>query len=232
MKQLTITALISILVLSCQDEIPQISQTGTLTFGPIEVTDVSNETLSRAIDADLIVEICQNGQVVEYKGQTFRFTDGIFPSTLYLQVGTYQVRAFNSAYTEVSSWTNSDLGGAIYFKEENIEISGDKVTNIAMQVPMTNIGVTFTLPEGFDQSFSAYSFSVATTGAGETARTVSVNSPQTIYMDAAAFSVTLEATNRDNESVSTSLTKEEVTAGTLYTVTYQVATANLTTAEK
>ena len=232
MKQLILATLMSFLFIGCQSELPRVNEIGALQFESVVVAGTKTETLSRAIDADLIVEICQNGQVVEYKGQTFRFTDGIFPSTLYLPVGTYQVRAFNSAYTEVSSWTNSDLGGAIYFKEENIEITGDKVTNIAMQVPMTNIGVTFTLPEGFDQSFSAYSFSVATTGAGETARTVSVNSPQTIYMDAAAFSVTLEATNRDNESVSTSLTKEEVTAGTLYTVTYQVATANLTTAEK
>lgn len=219
MKQLILATLMSLLFIGCQSELPRVSETGALQFESVDVAGTQTETLSRAIDADLIVEICQNGQVVEYKGQTFRFTNGEFPNIVYLPVGTYQVKAFNAAYEQAAGWTNADLGSQVYYKEENVEISEDKVANIAMQVPMVNIGVTFTLPEGFEQSFSEYHFSVT-----DGSRTVSVTTPETIYIDAtSSFTVTLQAKNVDNESVETSLTHETVTAGTLYTIAYQVA---------
>ena len=242
MKQIILAAFISLFFVACQNELPQPTATGSLEIDAIELEKCSTEAVSRAIDADLIVEIWQNGEIFQYKGQTFHFTNGSFPNTLVLPVGNYQVKAFNEAYQKGSEWTNSDLGSAIYYKEQDIEISDAKATRIAMKVPMVNIGVTFALPQGFEQSFSEYTFTVTEGTVAEgialqegqdgqlksgvktaPVRTVSVRKVETIYLNAKAFTVTLQAKNIDNEIVKTSLTKEEVTPGTVYTVAYHTA---------
>ena len=240
MKQTILATLVSLFFVACQNEIPQEAAVGSLEFESVEMAASSNETLSRAIDADLTVEIWKDGAIYQDGKMTYRFTSSNCPKTMTLPTGTYQVKAFNEAYHKDSEWTNSDLGSAIYYKEENIEISDAKATKIAMRVPMTNIGVTFRLPKGFEQSFSEYTFTV-TEGAeianvsGEDAqnesdaqpkaaiRTVSVRQPQTIYLKSGAFTVTLAAKNIDNESVTTSYTHQEVIPGTVYTIAYQVA---------
>lgn len=228
MKQFIVAALISLVCFSCQDEFPEPMVMGSLQLESVEIAEAANETISRAIDSDLIVEIWQNGEIFQYQGQVFRFTAGHLPSNIMLPAGNYVVKAFTKSHQEAPEWTNGDLGSAIYYKEENVEIIEDKVALISMKVPMTNIGVTFTLPEGFNQSFSEYTFTVAEGGVQSDLRTVSVKKAETIYLKPGAFTVTLQAKNVDNESVSTTLTRKEVTPGTIYTVAYQIAASSRT----
>ena len=230
MKQTILAILLSVLLIGCQNEIPWSNETGSLQLESIMLTEIANEsltrangTLTRAIDADLIVEICQDGKVVTQQGQTLRFTNGEFPRQLSLPAGQYEVRAFNAAYEAASAWTESEVGDAVYYKEEKVAISANQVTRLAMQVPMINVGVTFTLPDDFNQHFSSYSFTIT-----DGTRTVSVTSQQTVYLDVTpSFTVTLQAVNVDQENMETSLTHQSIAAGTVYTVAYQLAATKL-----
>ena len=233
MKHLLLVALVSLLFVSCQEEFPRLGATGTLVFESIEVAASSNETLSRSIDTDLMVDICQDGKVVELDGQQLHFTDGEYPATLYLPAGTYQVKAYNETYLNASKWTNEELGDKVYYIEENVQVSEGKVAKMNLQVPMANIGVTFSLPENFNASFKDYSFTITkadeaasaeATEESATVRTVTITKPhEVVYMNAEAFKVTLKATNADDEAVEASYTHSEVAAGTIYTVAYEVA---------
>ena len=224
MKQTILYLLLGIFLLSsCQkEEIPNAETAmGTLSLNGISV-QVENETVaSRAVDADLYVEIWQNGAI--YNNQVYN--PGQLPWKIELPAGNYQLRIYNAAYLLENK--NEGKGQAIFFSDATFfEVKAGEVTSLdEIKVPMINFGVTLNLPEEFDTLFKAYTFTVTS---GE--RTVEWKNGETIepaYFPRATdvtFSYRLEAINMDGEVFSQEDTYAGVVAGTVYTVTYEMET--------
>ena len=183
---------------------------------------MANETVSsRAVDADLYVEIWQKGAI--YNNQVY--APGQVPNKIELPAGNYQLRIYNAAYLLENKYEGK--GQAIFFSDATFfEVKAGEVTRLEeIKVPMINFGVTLNLPEEFDALFKAYTFTVIS---GE--RTVEWKNEEAIepaYFSSdtdVTFSYRLEATNMDGEVFSKEDTYAEVVAGTVYTVTYEMET--------
>ena len=231
MKQNLLYLLLGIFLLtSCQqEEIPNAETAmGTLSLNGISV-QVANETVSsRAVDADLYVEIWQKGAI--YNNQVY--APGQVPNKIELPVGNYQLRIYNAACQSENPYEGK--GQAVYFNDEVFfEVKAGEVTTLEeIKVPMINFGVTLKLPEGFDMLFKEYTFTVIS---GE--RTVEWKNGEGIepayfpYDTDVTFSYRLEAINTDGEKFSQEGTCAEVVAGTVYTVTYEMETQLLSVAQ-
>ena len=233
MKQ-TILYLVTLIFLlaSCQQEELPNTETGygTLSLNGISV-QVANETVSsRAVDADLYVDILQSDTI--YK----TYAPGQVPDKIELPVGDYQLQIYNEAYK--SKDTYEGKGQAIYFKENiPVTIQAEQVTRLdSIEVPMINFGVSFSFPEEYKEAFPTCNLQVK---AGE--RTVGNIQPgETAYFpcDAAVttFTYTLSVTNTDKEEWTDEgkygdAENETISAGTIYTVTYEMATRSLSVAQ-
>ena len=178
---------------------------GTLSLNGISV-QVANETVSsRAVDADLYVEIWQKGAI--YNNQVY--APGQVPNKIELPAGNYQLRIYNAAYLLENKYEGKGQailyegkGQAIFFSDATFfEVKAGEVTRLEeIKVPMINFGVTLNLPEEFDALFKAYTFTVIS---GE--RTVEWKNEEAIepaYFSSdtdVTFSYRLEATNMDGE---------------------------------
>ena len=212
MKQTILYLLLGIFLLaSCQQEdLPEVETAmGTLSLNGISV-QVANETVSsRAVDADLYVEIWQNGAI--YNNQVY--ASGQVPNKIELPVGNYQLRTYNAAYQSENPYEGK--GQAIFFSDATFfEVKAGEVTRLEE-----------IKPEEFDTLFKAYTFTVIS---GE--RTVEWKNGEAIepaYFSSdtdVTFSYRLEATNMDGEVFSQEDTYAGVVAGTVYTVTYEMET--------
>lgn len=231
MKQNLLYLLLGIFLLaSCQKEdLPEVETAmGTLSLNGISV-QVENATVSsRAVDADLYVEILQNDEIYN----NLVYAPGQVPDKIELPVGNYQLRIYNAACQSENPYEGK--GQAVYFNDEVFfEVKAGEVTTLEeIKVPMINFGVTLKLPEGFDTLFKAYTFTVIS---GE--RTVEWKNGETIepaYFPRdtdVTFSYRLEATNMDGEVFSQEDTYAGVVAGTVYTVTYEMETQLLSVAQ-
>ena len=233
MKQTILYLLLGIFLLaSCQQEELPNTETGygTLSLNGISV-QVANETVSsRAVDADLYVDILQSDTI--YK----TYAPGQVPDKIELPVGDYQLQIYNEAYK--SKDTYEGKGQAIYFKENiPVTIQAEQVTRLdSIEVPMINFGVSFSFPEEYQSAFPTCNLTVK---AGE--RTVGNIQPgETAYFpydaEVTTFTYTLSVTNTDEEVKKDEGTygeteDETISAGTIYTVTYEMATRSLSVAQ-
>ena len=233
MKQTILYLLLGIFLLaSCQQEELPNAETGygTLSLNGISV-QVANETVSsRAVDADLYVDILQSDTI--YK----TYAPGQVPDKIELPVGDYQLQIYNEAYK--SKDTYEGKGQAIYFKENiPVTIQAEQVTRLdSIEVPMINFGVSFSFPEEYKETFPTCNLTVIV---GE--RTVGNIQPgETAYFpydaEVTTFSYTLSVTNTDEETQTAKGTygdagDETISAGTNYTVTYEMQTQSLSVAQ-
>lgn len=227
MKQTILYLVASIFLLaSCQQEeqVAEETATGYLSIEGIALQADIQTVSSRAVDADLYVEILKDGETYSL------YNPGTVPDKIELPVGTYQLRAYNEASLMKNPYEG--LGYAVYSSEaQSFEVKAGEVTLRDLEVPMTNFGVTLQLPEEFATYFGEnYTFTVKSND-----REVKLKDGETAYFpysENVTFSYSLKAVNADGEeSEQEGGTRTEVARGTVYTITYTMATPSLSVAQ-
>ena len=229
MKQTILYLVASIFLLaSCQQEeqMTEETATGYLSIEGIALQADVQTVSSRAVDADLYVEILKDGETYSL------YNPGTVPDKIKLPVGTYQLRAYNEASLMKNPYEEG-LGNPVYSSEaQSFDVEAGAVTPLELEVPMTNFGVTLQLPEEFADYFSDnYTFTVTSGN-----RAVELKKEQTAYFPyeegTTTFGYSLKATNADGEeSEPQEGTCTEVASGTVYTVTYEMETRSLSVAQ-
>lgn len=227
MKQTILYLLLGFFLLaSCQqEEIPNAETAmGTLSLNGISV-QVANETVSsRAVDADLYVDILQEDAIFRQYGP------GMVPDRIELPEGTYRLHVYNAAATLPDPYDGNGVAIFEYTGEPfTIEANGRTLTE-EIKVPMINFGVTLRLPEEFAAYFGEnYTFTVTSD------RSVRLKEGETVYFpysENMTFSYSLTAINGDDEvTVPQGGTCTKVTSGTIYTVSYEMETQSLNITE-
>lgn len=226
MKQTILYLLLgTFLLASCQQEdISSNTATGYLVLESIDM-QVSQQTISsRAVDADLYVDILQEDAIFRQYGP------GMVPDRIELPEGTYRLHVYNAAATLPDPYDGNGVAIFEYTGEPfTIEANGRTLTE-EIKVPMINFGVTLQLPEEFNTYFKNYAFTVTSD------RSVELKEGETAYFpynsDKVTFSYSLKATNADGEeSEPEGGTRNEVVSGTIYTVSYEMETQSLNITE-
>lgn len=227
MKQTILYLLLgTFLLASCQQEetLPDNTATGYLVLESIDVQVNQQTVSSRAVDADLYVDILQEDAIFRQYGP------GMVPDRIELPEGTYRLHVYNAAATLPDPYDGN--GVAIFeYTGEPITVEANGTTLIEeIEVPMINFGVTLQLPEEFNTYFKNYAFTVTSD------RSVELKEGETAYFpynsDKVTFSYSLKATNADGEeSEPEGGTRNEVVSGTIYTVSYEMETQSLNITE-
>ena len=220
MKQTILYLLLgTFLLASCRQEetLPDNTATGYLVLESIDVQVNQQTVSSRAVDADLYVDILQEDAIFRQYGP------GMVPDRIELPEGTYRLHVYNAAATLPDPYDGN--GVAIFeYTGEPITVEANGTTLIEeIEVPMINFGVTLQLPEEFNTYFKNYAFTVTSD------RSVELKEGETAYFpydsDNVTFSYSLKATNADGEeSEPEGGTRNEVVSGTIYTVSYEMET--------
>lgn len=213
MKRIAFIISAIILMTSCTQEDTVNSGKGTL------ILDISRENVpqvagTRAISSTLAIQIlCPDGSIYQ------EYPAGSVPNKITLDAGVlYTVKAFTP---NQQTWqtANNGLGEACYYGETTVSAGVDEVTVCSYRVPMTNYAVTFTLPEYFDQLFTAYGLSLHTQGRDVTLQQAETKAYFTV--DDQGFSYQLQATNNDGKTSRHSVVEyPEVAVGKLYNIRY------------
>ncbi len=215
-------ATLCLLLTACQqEELPQGAQAlGYLSLPAVEVEagDVQLISTRAAEDTDdLIVALTDaSGKTTEYD----------FSETISCQPGTYDLEIYTENYE-----TANDNARKYYYKhEEKVVITEGNETKVgSISIKMINFGVEFQLPEGFEDWFPTYAFTVN----GKT-----LTDGQTAYFDYssdAKIEYTLTATNTDGEppfskegsNADACWEGKAIAAGTIYVITYDWETQSL-----
>lgn len=226
MKQTILYLLLGIFLLaSCQQEdISSNTATGYLVLESIDM-QVSQQTISsRAVDADLYVDILQEDAIFRQYGP------GMVPDRIELPEGTYRLHVYNAAATLPDPYDGNGVAIFEYTGEPfTIEANGRTLTE-EIKVPMINFGVTLQLPEEFNTYFKNYTFTVTSSD-----RALTLKEGETAYFpysENMPFSYTLTAINGDDEvTAPQGGTCTNVTSGTIYTVSYEMETQSLNITE-
>lgn len=215
MKQILSIALSILFFVSCQQEteVWQENNTGFLMLTSVkaEVEQV-NMNRTRAVDESFTVEILREDGSPVKTYQPGELTQ----QKIQLEAGNYQLKAYTANHNTV--WQNGEKGEAQYYKEQNFAIVANQLNSISMEVPMSNTAISLKLPEGFNEWFHSYSFSLTQ---GE--RTVSLLDGETAYISSGAkVSYTLSATNADEEAQESSNFIESPEANKQYEISYSL----------
>ena len=195
------------LLAACQqEELPLGEQAlGYLSLSAVEV---------EASDVQLISTRAENTEdltlSIEETGQSYN----PIPSEIALAPGEYHITISNNA---------DPTKAAVFEMDTVITIEEEKVTNLGeVKVPMTNFGVQLKLPEVFDdESIITYTFTV---------NEKDLTNGQTVYFNYssdAKIKYKLTATNADDEPQTDEGTHSTITSGTIYVITYSLATKSL-----
>lgn len=225
MKQILYLLVGIFLLASCQQEdISSNTATGYLVLESIDM-QVSQQTISsRAVDADLYVDILQEDAIFRQYGP------GMVPDRIELPEGTYRLHVYNAAATLPDPYDGNGVAIFEYTGEPfTIEANGRTLTE-EIKVPMINFGVTLQLPEEFNTYFKNYTFTVTSSD-----RALTLKEGETAYFpysENMPFSYTLTAINGDDEvTAPQGGTRTNVTSGTIYTVSYEMETQSLNITE-
>lgn len=238
MKQTILYLLLGIFLLaSCQQEELPNTETG---YGYLSISELSVNTpqidvvssRTEAEEEPLTIEIWKGEELLR------TLSEADLANKIELEAGKgYTLKVYSSEYGKDKEWTNDNLGAPIYHAETTFEILTDKTTQVSVDVPMINFGVSFSFPEEYKEAFPTCNLTVI---AGE--RTVENIQPgETAYFPYNAgvttFTYTLSVTNTDKEEWTDDEGKygdaenETVSAGTIYTVTYEMQTQSFSVAQ-
>ena len=225
MKQILSYLLLSFFLhASCQQEVTIASSgKGTLSLSSVEVTGTEVIPVStRAVNPVLAIEIAKadGTPVVKYAAGASEASQKIE-----LEAGDYLLKAYSANYG--ATWENAEKGEPVYYKEQSFSIEAERVRYLTVAVPMVNMGVTFALPEGFGTWFKSYTFSAQI---GE--RSVALQNGETAYFDLPSdgnniLNYSLTVVNTDDESQNKNSAYPGITTGSLYEITYLLATQSL-----
>lgn len=205
----------------CTQEEPSLTesnQVGYLTVEDLTLQQAEQISVgSRAVDADLYVEIADTNATTTYN-------PGAVPAKIELTTGTCTVKAYNAAYKD------NTPNAAKYYAETTVEIKEGKVEYLSLEVPMVNYGVTLSLPDNFSDWFSDYTFSIGKKTATETSV---LKEGEVIYFDyqkGDVLSYSLKVTSKETFMQSGSYGDAEgkaIEPGKIYQITYNWATKSL-----
>lgn len=209
----------------CTQEEPSLTesnQVGYLTVEDLTLQQAEQISVgSRAVDADLYVEIADTNATTTYN-------PGAVPAKIELTTGTCTVKAYNAAYKD------NTPNAAKYYAETTVEIKEGKVEYLSLEVPMVNYGVTLSLPDNFSDWFSDYTFSIGKKTATETSV---LKEGEVIYFDyqkGDVLSYSLKVTSKE-ETDGTFMQSgsygdaegKAIEPGKIYQITYNWATKSL-----
>ena len=210
MKHTLLYIATTLLLASCgQEELPLGEQAlGYLSLSAVEVeaSDVQLISTRAGETDDLIVALTPTGEETakEYE----------YAETISCPPGTYTLEIYNQAYKD-----KADAAQYYYEHTESVVITeGETNDDIEpISVPMVNFGVQLKLPNGFDEWFPTYAFTV---------NDKPLEDGETVYFDYssdAKITYTLTAMNTDNEPMETEekTYNEAVAKGTIYVITYE-----------
>ena len=217
MKHTILYIATTLLLASCgQEELPLGEQAlGYLSLSAVEVetSDVQLISTRAGETDDLIVALTPTG---EGKAKEY-----VYAETISCPPGTYTLEIYNQAYKD-----KADAAQYYYKHDESVVITEGATEPVEAEVPMINFGVQLQLPKEFDTWFKDYTFTV---------NDQPLKDGETAYFDYpsdAKIAYTLTATNEDGEDAEDGLTKsgsysEPITSGTIYVITYSLATKSL-----
>lgn len=215
MKHTLLYIATTLLLASCgQEELPLGEQAlGYLSLSAVEVeaSDVQLISTRAGETDDLIVALTpvgNEGTATEYE----------YAETISCPPGTYTLEIYNQAYKD-----KADAAQYYFERTEPVVITEGETEPVGnISVPMINFGVQLQLPKEFDTWFKDYTFTV---------NNQPLKDGETAYFDYssdAEIEYTLTATNTDNESETDEGTySEPITSGTIYVITYSLATKSL-----
>ena len=194
---------------------------GTLVLGNLarETVPAAVVKTRNVVDPELALEIlASDGNV--YRGYEYG-AGATLPDKFSLIPASYTLHAYSVNRTTWQS-DNEGRGSGVFEIRQMFDVQKDWVTYLDVNVPMTNYGVTYTLPDGFDAWFPTCQFTVSGDG-----RTCPLTADQTAYFDPAntdGFSFTLHLVNTDGEVYDLEpQIFENPKAGLLYNITYTFA---------
>ena len=198
------------------------NQVGYLTVEDLTLQQAEQISVgSRAVDADLYVEITDSTKTTTYN-------PGTLPGKVELHVGKCTMKAYNAAYKD------NTPNAAKYYAETTVEIKEGKVEYLSLEVPMVNYGVTLSLPDNFSDWFSDYTFSIGKKTATETSV---LKEGEVIYFDyqkGDVLSYSLKVTSKEEANGTFMQTGsygdaegKAIEAGKIYRITYNWATKSL-----
>lgn len=209
----------------CTQEEPSLTesdQIGYLTVEDLTLQQAEQISVgSRAVDADLYVEITDTKDTTTYN-------PGAVPAKIELAVGTCTVKAYNATYKD------NTPNAAKYYAETTVEIKEGKVEYLSLEVPMVNYGVTLSLPDNFSDWFTDYTFSIGKKTATETSV---LKEGEVIYFDyqkGDVLSYSLKVTSKEEADGTFMQTGsygsdegKAIEPGKIYQITYNWATKSL-----
>lgn len=216
MKSFFYITLALVALISCSKEPSASVGEGTLSIESIDFQGPVAQVIStRAVDPLLAVDILSSdGSVLEHYA-----TGASVPSKLVLPVGEYTLHCYSE---NIGSWAsdNGGRGSAAFEFSTPFSIETDYITYLTVKVPMINIGLKVSFPEGFSQWFPTAQFTV-TSGTGSI-----VLGPQNseLYFPAGTgtLSYRLHVENTDGEAFDMpqgQITEPKV--GTVYSIEYR-----------
>lgn len=233
---LYIICCVGLLLASCSDEaLPNADEAGSgfLSLAELTLEQPGVEVVSSRADAEdtaLTIEIWKGETRLQQLSQTE------VASKIKLDAGTdYVLKVYSANYGNESSWTNADLGSAVYYAEKSFAITEGATTYLTVDVPMLVFGVQLSLPDNFNTWFPTNEFTVTYGN-----RSLTLTNGQTVYfsyVEGNTLSYKLTLTNTDGESQATEGTYgsgegESVKTGSIYQISYVFETASLAARRK
>ena len=220
MKRTILYALSLIFILvSCRQEDSVTDEAGGVGYLVLQYIHNASAQFSSAscraasVDEDLTVRISGSNFDTTYEA-------GSFPEKVTLDEGDYTLTIYNDAYEQ-------DEDAAKYYLEDTLTIVQGEISYKSYEVPIVNLGVNVSLPSQFGTYIYLSSFTVVSTVDGAEVDSSVITSDEDTawvdYADGATLTCTLVATNRDNEEFTDAVTLTDVTAGTVYTISYSWA---------
>ncbi len=208
-----------IMFCSCSnDTVESAASTGTLCVDLAQQRPSNITVTTRAVSQGLQVDVTD-----ATRGDVYHFSEEDAEErlrALELKTGTYTLKAYSANHE--TTYTGSELGDEKWFASMIFSIENNKQTRIGLTVPMTNFGIRFQMPQGLDKWFTNQQFTVTYAG-----RTLTIPANGIAYFDVAdgqelSFQLTMK--NTDGETFQTQSTRQanDINAGTMYTVTYEM----------
>ena len=185
-----------------------------------KVTSTAVVSTRATVDPTLAVEILDADGYV-YRGMSYE-PGATLPNRFSLIVGDYTFHAYSANAT---TWLtdNNGLGSAVYEGSQSFTIQPNWVSYVKMEVPMTNYGVSYTVPENFSTWFPTCELTV-TSGT----RSCTLSTGQTAYfapVENQGFTFQLHLVNTDGETYDLEMrTYDNPRAGLMFDIVYSFAT--------
>ena len=220
------------LLASCQQEdLPMQAVCGYLSINEITIQTSQVDVIpARADEEDIPLTV----ELWKGKDKLKDLSETELQNKIQLEAGEdYRLVAYSSNYHTGMNWADEEKGEPLFYGEFPFVVESGKTTLVNANVPMINFGVRLALPENFAELFPTSTFTV-TSG-----RNVTLADGEIAYFpysERITFTYTLDVTNTDgepqtDEGIYGAEEGKTISAGTVYTVTYEMETRSLSVAQ-